>query len=205
MSWLGRLFSRRRMEADLDKELRFHFESQVSDKIRSGIPENEARRLTRIEFGGIEQIKEDCRDRRGTMWLESLLQDTHYGLRQLRRSLGFAVVSILTLALGTGATTAIFTLVHEVLLKSLPVTRPDELYRIGDRVHCCVWGGYTQWEEYSLFSWDLYKQFRDHTPAFTDLAAFEAGAGREWRIRLRKLLSDLRNRLLGGPGDQRQR
>ena len=85
MGWLRRLFSRERLEADLDKELRFHFESQVADKVRSGIPESEARRLTRIEFGGIEQIKEDCRERRGTMWLESLLQDVRYALRQLRK------------------------------------------------------------------------------------------------------------------------
>lgn len=175
MSWLGRLFNRKRMEADLDRELRFHFESQVADKIRSGLPEAEARRLTRIEFGGIEQIKEDCRERRGTMSLESLLQDIRYTARQLRHSPGFAAVAILTVALGTGATTAIFTLVHAVLLKSLPVARPDQLYRIGDKVHCCMWTGYTQWEEYSLFSYELYRQFRDHTPAFIDLAAFEAG------------------------------
>ncbi|MGA8528686.1 MAG: ABC transporter permease, partial [Acidobacteriaceae bacterium] len=175
MSWLGRLFNRKRMEAELDKELRFHFESQVADKVRAGVPEAEARRLTRIEFGGIEQIKEDCRERRGTMGLESLLQDIRYTARQLRRSPGFAAVAILTVALGTGATTAIFTLVHAVLMKSLPVAQPDELYRIGNKVHCCEWGGYVQWEEYSLFSYDLYKQFRDHTPAFTHLAAFEAG------------------------------
>ena len=65
MSWLQRLFARKRMEIDLDKELRFHFEAQVADKVRSGIPESEARRLTRLEFGGMEQIKEDCRERRG--------------------------------------------------------------------------------------------------------------------------------------------
>jgi len=175
MSWLGRLFRRRQMEAELDKELRFHFESQVADKVRSGIPEAEARRQARLEFGGIEQIKEDCRERRGTMGLESLLQDARYTMRQMRHSPGFAAVAILTVALGTGATTAIFTLVNAVLLRSLPVARPDELYRIGDKVHCCMWGGYTQWEEYSLFSYELYRQFRDHTPAFTDLAAFEAG------------------------------
>jgi MacB-like periplasmic core domain len=65
MSWLQRLFARKRMEIDLDKELHFHFEAQVADKVRSGIPESEARRLTRLEFGGMEQIKEDCRERRG--------------------------------------------------------------------------------------------------------------------------------------------
>src|SRR6202041_3044766 len=91
MGWLRRLFSRERLEADLDKELRFHFESQVADKVRSGILESEARRLTRIEFGGMEQIKEDCRERRGTMWLESIVQDIRFGLRQLRKSSGFTL------------------------------------------------------------------------------------------------------------------
>ncbi len=104
-----------------------------------------------------------------------MLMDLKLAWRQLAKSPGFALTAVLTLALGTGATTAIFTLVHAVLLKSLPVTKPEELYRIGDKVHCCMWGGYTQWEEYSLFNYELYKHFRDNTPAFTDLAAFEAG------------------------------
>ena len=104
-----------------------------------------------------------------------MLMDLKLALRQLSKSPGFALTAVLTLALGTGATTAIFTLVHAVLLKSLPVAKPEELYRIGDKVHCCMWGGYTQWEEYSLLNYELYKRFRDHTPAFTDLAAFEAG------------------------------
>ncbi len=104
-----------------------------------------------------------------------MLANLKFALRQLRKSPGFTLTAVLTLALGIGATTAIFTLVHAVLLKSLPVTKPQELYRIGDKVHCCMWGGYTQWEEYSIFSNDLYKHFRDHTPAFADLAAFQGG------------------------------
>ena len=77
----------------------------------------------------------------------------------------------------SGATTAIFTLVHQVMLKSLPVTKPDELWRIGDKIRCCNWGGYTQGKEgdFSLFSWEAYKNFREHTPEFTDLAALQAG------------------------------
>ena len=181
MSWLRRLFSRRRLEADLEKELRFHFESQIADKVRSGIPESEARRLTRIEFGGIEQIKEDCRERRGTMWLESIVQDVRYGLRQLRKSPGFTITAVLTLALGIGATTAIFTLVQQVMLQSLPVYRPDQLWRIGDRVHCCNWAGYSEDHDddapgdWNLFPYEAYKLFRANTTGFQDLAAFQAG------------------------------
>jgi len=181
MGWLQRLFSRNRMERDLDKELRFHFESQVADKVRSGIPESEARRLTRIEFGGIEQIKEDCRERRGTMWLESLLQDLRYALRQLRKAPGFTLTAVLTLALGIGATTAIFTLVQQVMLQSLPVARPDQLWRIGDQPHCCDWAGYSQDSDgeggnWSLFSWQAYKLFRANTIGFQALAALQAGS-----------------------------
>jgi putative ABC transport system permease protein len=181
MGWLRRLFSRERLEADLDKELRFHFESQVADKVRSGITENEARRLTRIEFGGIEQIKEDCRERRGTMGLESLLQDVRYALRQMRKAPGFTLTAVLTLALGIGATTAIFTLVQQVMLQSLPVTSPDQLWRIGDEPHCCDWTGYSQDSDdepgnWTLFSWEAYRQFRANTPGFQDLAALQSGS-----------------------------
>ena len=180
MGWLRRFFSRERLEADLDKELRFHFESQVADKVRSGIPKSEARRLTRIEFGGIEQIKEDCRERRGTMWVESILQDLRYALRQLRKSPGFTLTAVLTLTLGIGATTAIFTLVQQVMLQSLPVTRPDQLWRIGDQPRCCNWGGYSQDgdgepSDWSLFPWEAYKLFRANTTGFQDLAALQAG------------------------------
>jgi len=102
-----------------------------------------------------------------------VLQDTRYALRQFRKAPGFTTTAILTLALGIGATTAIFTLVHAVLLKSLPVTKPGELYRIGDVENCCVNGGLQ--DNWSLFSYDKYKMFRDGTPGFQQLAAFQAG------------------------------
>src|SRR3974390_1193797 len=86
------------------------------------------------------------------LFLSNTVQDIRYALRQLRKSPGFTLTAIITLALGIGATTSIFTLVHAVMLKSLPVTKPDELYRLGNKSHCCNWGGYTQWEEYSIFS-----------------------------------------------------
>ncbi|MGA9672345.1 MAG: ABC transporter permease [Terracidiphilus sp.] len=176
MSWVWRLFSRKRMEAELDKELRFHFESQVADKVRTGIAESEARRLTRIEFGGMEQIKEDCREHRGTLWLESILQDVRYGLRQLRNAPGFTLAAVLTLALGIGANTAIFTLVHGLLQRSLPVADPSRLYRVGDQGTCCFYDGFESDNgDYDLFPYDLYLQLQQSSPEFEQLAALQAG------------------------------
>ncbi|HEX3877326.1 MAG TPA: ABC transporter permease [Bryobacteraceae bacterium] len=103
--------------------------------------------------------------------------DLREAVRQLRKAPGVTATAVVTLMLGIGATTAIFTLVHEVMLKSLPVTKPDELLRIGDKVRCCNWGGYTQGDDgdFALFSWEAYKNFRANTPEFADLAALQAG------------------------------
>ena len=176
MSWLGRFLARRKMEIELDKELRFHFESQVADKMRSGISESEARRLTRLEFGGIEQIKEDCRESRGTLWLESIVQDIRFALRQLRKSPAFTLTAVITLALGIGANTAIFTLVYGVLERSLPVTDPSSLYRVGDRSTCCYFSGFESDNgDFDLFPYDLYLLLQRSTPEFEQLAAIQAG------------------------------
>src|SRR5271155_2996789 len=118
----------------------------------------------------------DCRISR-TGWWASVLIDLREALRQLRKEPAVTATALITLALGIGATTAIFTLVHQVMLKSLPVTKAEELWRIGDKVRCCNWGGYTQDTDgdFSLFSWEAYKTFRAQTPEFTDLAALQAG------------------------------
>jgi putative ABC transport system permease protein len=107
----------------------------------------------------------------------SMKADLRDAWRQLRKAPGIATTAIVTLALGIGATTAIFTLAHQVMLKSLPVTKPEELWRIGDKVRCCNWGGYTQGDDgdFSLFSWEAYKNFRTQAPEFVDLAALQAG------------------------------
>ena len=101
------------------------------------------------------------------------MDDARYALRQFASAPGFTATAVLTLALGIGATTAIFTLVHAVLLKSLPVAQPSELYRIGDVELCCVNGGLQ--DDWSLFSYDKYKTFRDGTQGFLELAAFQSG------------------------------
>jgi predicted permease len=106
-----------------------------------------------------------------------MLADLRDAVRQLRKAPGFTTTALITLALGIGATTSIFTLVQQVMLKSLPVTNPGELWKIGDKDRCCNWGGYTQGDEgdFALFSGEAYRHFRAHTPEFADLAALQAG------------------------------
>ena len=105
--------------------------------------------------------------------MNALLQDLRYGLRRVRQSPGFAAVCVITLALGSGANTAIFTLLNAVMLKSLPVSKPGELYRLGNSANCCVLTGLqTDW---AIYSYSLYQQFRDHNPEFSEMAAFQGG------------------------------
>src|SRR5204863_10068728 len=114
------------------------------------------------------------RAQKGLPFLETLIQDTRYALRRLRKSPAFTITTVLTLALGIGATTSIFTLVHAVIMRSLAVANPGELYRLGKESRCCYSGGYSQVKEFSLVSYDLYKHFRDNTKGFAELAAFSA-------------------------------
>ena len=127
MNWLERLLRTRRMEQQLDSELRFHFETQVADKIRDGLTEAEARRATRLEFGGMEQIKQECRESRGTLWLASILQDLRFGVRILARSPGFSLTAIVVLALGIGVNILAFSLYNLLALQLIPVRDPQSL------------------------------------------------------------------------------
>jgi predicted permease len=130
MNWWQRLFKTNRIENELESELQFHMDLHVAAKLREGLSEEEARRIARLEFGGREQVKEDCRDARGTRWVESVGQDLSFALRTLWKNPSFAAVAVLTLALGIGANTAVFTIVDGVLLRPLPFDEPEKLFYV---------------------------------------------------------------------------
>jgi predicted permease len=158
----------------LRAEIEEHLALQTAANLRAGLSPAEAQREARLKFGGVEAMKEAYREQRGLPLVETAIRDSRLALRRLLMAPAFTAATTLTLALGIGATTSIFTLAHAVLLKSLPVSRPDELYRVGKEAHCCYLDTYSQDKEFTLVSYDLYKYLRDNTTGFTELAAFPA-------------------------------
>jgi len=183
MDWLREMLSRcksfvnrRRLDEELDQELESHIESAVQDNIRHGMTHEQARTAALRVFGGVTQIKESYRSRRGLPFLSSLSRDVLYATRRIRSSPGFSLVVIATLALGIGANAAVFTLVEGFLLRSLPVADPASLYRIGDRNTCCYHGNFEYPDgDFDLFSYDMYRRFQQGAPEFEQLAAVQAG------------------------------
>ena len=170
--WRDFFHRRSEQDDDLEKELRAHLDLEAEELHDSGLAPTDARYAAQRALGNRTIIKEDVRALSPWTWLETFLQDVRYGLRQLRKTPGFTIVATLTLALGIGANTAIFTLVHAILLKSLPVSHPEQLYNLGDDQDCCSLSG--SQDSFTLFSYPLYKEVRDHTPEFSEIATFRS-------------------------------
>jgi putative ABC transport system permease protein len=169
MTWWHRLWRRRQVDEQLDKELLFHLDQHAADLVARGCLPEQATREARLALGGLEQVKEKCRDARGARWLEDLLQDLRYALRILRQKPAFAAVALSTLALGIGATTVMFTIIDGVLLKPLSYPEPERLVSLH---------GYT---EKSGDQWGVsYPNFLDCQQAsrsLTPMAAWSYGGG----------------------------
>jgi predicted permease len=163
-SFLRNLFLSGRVELDLHEEVHAHLEMLVEQNIRAGMPPNEAQRAARIEVGGIEQLKEQVREERVGNWLRSVTSDSRYCVRQLRKNPAFTAVVVLSLALGIGANTAIFSLINAALLKMLPVAAPEQL------VHLTV--GSPDNVADDSFSYPTFKQLCDHNQVFSGVLAF---------------------------------
>jgi len=160
-SWLQTTFRRSRMESEMDAELRFHIEARAEDLLHEGVTREEAMRRARMEFGGIERVKEEGREARGVSFLEELFQDLRHGQRVLRKSPGFAVVAVLTLALGIGATTAIFSVVNAVLLRPLAIDNPSRVMLLQE-----------QWRDiFPGLSVGNYTDLKKQSSSYTELCA----------------------------------
>src|SRR5215207_304134 len=171
MKWWRRLLRRRKLDEELERELSFHLEQHTSDLIEQGYSPGEARRRARIALGGPEQVKEMCREARGTRWLSDLLRDLRYGVRILAKRPGFTLVAVLTLGLGIGVNTAILSAVNGFILRPLSADRPEELL-------APYWGRKSDAQVWDRFSYANYLDVREQNKSFTDMCAYTwASAG----------------------------
>jgi predicted permease len=160
---LRSLFRRTQADQELDDEMSDHVELRTEEYVSKGLAVEEARRQALLEIGGVEKRKEECRDARHVTWIQDLAQDLRYGVRMLRKSPGFTAVAILTLALGIGANTAIFTMTNGLMLRTLPVRDPGQLVEL---LH--HYPGEPE-PGFNGFSWDAYQTIRDGNHVFSDL------------------------------------
>src|ERR1700719_2217681 len=179
MDWLDEIWRRMRMlvrrekfARELEEEMRLHREMKEKELIADGVEAREARYAANRQFGNAMSLRERGGEAWGWRWLEDFVQDLRFGARMLRKNPGFTIIAVTTLTVGIGANTAIFTLIDAVMLRSLPVANPEQLYRLGDNNNCCVMVGTQNGGSFVLYSYALYENLRDHTPEFSALAAF---------------------------------
>jgi predicted permease len=173
-AWAVRLFAplhKRRSDADLEEELQSHLRLHIEDGLRAGMTPEAARRHALMKLGGVEQTKELYRERRGLLLLETTLQDGRHALRLLRKNLGFTLIAIVTLALGIGANTAVFSVMNTVLLRALPVPHPEQLVYL----RLPKWqpvGAFSTGDSETSFSEPVFEQLRKEQGIFIDLMAY---------------------------------
>src|SRR5579863_4167338 len=163
---LRALFWKQRAEQEMDEELRGYLDAAAQDNERSGLSPEDARRAARVEMGSMEAVKEEVRSAGWEAGVESLWQDLRYAVRVLRKNRGFTAIAILTLALGIGANTAIFSLIDSVMLRMLPVEKPDELLQV--QMHDPRWGDRAG----GTFTNPLWEQVRDRQDVFSGVFAW---------------------------------
>jgi predicted permease len=171
-SWLKWIVKRSRLETAMEAELRFHIESIAEDLVRSGVPRQEAMRRARLQFGGIESHKDDIRASLGLRLRDELVMDFRYSVRILAKSPSFTAIALLSLALGIGGNTAIFTLINQVMLRNLPVRNPEQLVAFGDSEFGGIAGGIDLGAFGGYFPWDFTRSLQMDPGPFQGIAAY---------------------------------
>src|SRR5882757_3305622 len=156
------LLRRQTLDEDLDEELRTHIDFAIEEHLKQGMSEEEARTIALREFGGVTQIKETYRVQRGFPLMETVIRDIRYALRQLRRSPGFALTAILTLAVGIGANVVVFSVLNGIILRPLNVLQPDNLFQIA--------GGGNRGDSQS---YPDYRDYQGRNQSFTGILAYK--------------------------------